>query len=43
LTVIDSYEAFISELPSGPIIMGHSLGGAIKKFVTAFVPATPWQ
>ena len=25
-TVIDSYEAFIKDLDSDPIIMGHSLG-----------------
>jgi pimeloyl-ACP methyl ester carboxylesterase len=30
-TVIDSYEGFIRELPSSPIIMGHSLGGAITQ------------
>jgi pimeloyl-ACP methyl ester carboxylesterase len=30
-TVIDSYEAFIDDLDSDPIIMGHSLGGAITQ------------
>src|SRR5947207_15446149 len=30
-TVIDSYETFITGLPSSPIIMGHSLGGAITQ------------
>ena len=30
-TVIDSYEQFIREQPSSPIIMGHSLGGAITQ------------
>lgn len=30
-TVIDAYEAFIRALPSSPIIMGHSLGGAITQ------------
>jgi pimeloyl-ACP methyl ester carboxylesterase len=34
-TVIDSYEAFIRELPSTPIIMGHSLGGAITQVLLA--------
>ena len=30
-TVIDSYEEFIKDLPSSPIIMGHSLGGAMTQ------------
>jgi pimeloyl-ACP methyl ester carboxylesterase len=30
-TVIDAYEAFINELDGDPIIMGHSLGGAITQ------------
>jgi pimeloyl-ACP methyl ester carboxylesterase len=30
-TVIDAYEDFIRALPSSPIIMGHSLGGAITQ------------
>ena len=30
-TVIDAYESFINELPSSPIIIGHSLGGAITQ------------
>lgn len=30
-TVIDSYETFIRELPSSPIIMGHSLGGSMTQ------------
>jgi pimeloyl-ACP methyl ester carboxylesterase len=30
-TVIDSYETFIKKLPSSPIIMGHSLGGAMTQ------------
>jgi pimeloyl-ACP methyl ester carboxylesterase len=30
-TVIDSYEAFINGLDGDPIIMGHSLGGAITQ------------
>ena len=30
-TVIDSYEAFINDLDSDPIIMGHSLGGAMTQ------------
>jgi pimeloyl-ACP methyl ester carboxylesterase len=30
-TVIDSYETFIRELDSDPIIMGHSLGGAMTQ------------
>ena len=30
-TVIDFYEGFIGELPSTPIIMGHSLGGAMTQ------------
>ena len=30
-TVIDSYEEFIRELPSSPVIMGHSLGGAMTQ------------
>ena len=34
-TVIDSYETFIRELPSTPIIMGHSLGGAITQVLLA--------
>jgi hypothetical protein len=29
--VIDSYETFINILDSDPIIMGHSLGGAITQ------------
>ena len=29
--VIDAYEAFIRALPSSPIIMGHSLGGAMTQ------------
>ena len=29
--VIDSYEAFIKGLPTSPIIMGHSLGGAVTQ------------
>ena len=30
-TVIDAYEAFINELDGDPILMGHSLGGAITQ------------
>jgi len=30
-TVIDAYDSFIRELPSSPIIMGHSLGGAMTQ------------
>jgi pimeloyl-ACP methyl ester carboxylesterase len=30
-TVIDSYEAFIKDLDSDPIIVGHSLGGAMTQ------------
>ncbi len=30
-TVIDFYEGFIRDLPSTPVIMGHSLGGAITQ------------
>src|SRR5262245_4576843 len=30
-TVIDSYEAFIKDLPTAPIIIGHSLGGAMTQ------------
>ncbi len=30
-TVIDAYEAFINELDGDPIIMGHSLGGAMTQ------------
>ena len=30
-TVIDAYESFIRELPSSPIIIGHSLGGAVTQ------------
>ena len=30
-TVIDFYETFIDELPTSPIIMGHSLGGAMTQ------------
>jgi pimeloyl-ACP methyl ester carboxylesterase len=30
-TVIDSYEEFIRDLSSSPVIMGHSLGGAITQ------------
>lgn len=30
-TVIDAYEAFINELDGDPIIIGHSLGGAITQ------------
>jgi pimeloyl-ACP methyl ester carboxylesterase len=30
-TVIESYEAFINALDSDPIIMGHSLGGAMTQ------------
>ena len=30
-TVIDSYETFINDLDSDPIIMGHSLGGAMTQ------------
>ena len=30
-TVIDSYEDFIDGLPGSPIIMGHSLGGAMTQ------------
>ena len=29
--MIDAYEAFIRELPCSPIIMGHSLGGAMTQ------------
>ena len=31
--VVDFYEALIGELPSSPIIMGHSLGGAITQIL----------
>ena len=30
-TVIDAYEAFINDLDWDPIIMGHSLGGAMTQ------------
>jgi len=38
--VIDSYEAFINELDSDPIIIGHSLGGAMTQGLPFFALAT---